>query len=141
MKTSKPAKDVVANMLAKDNFSQWLGVEVLAANLGGCTIQMTIRKEMLNAFGTVHGGVTFAFADSALAFSSNSYGRISVALEVSMSYPVAVRLGDKLTAVAEEVSLTNKIGVYFITVKNQENQIVGVFKGTVYRTNKALKYT
>ncbi len=141
MKESNSAKEVVANMLAKDNFSQWLGVKVLAANLGSCTIQMTIRKEMLNAFGTVHGGVTFAFADSALAFSSNSYGRISVALEVSMSYPVAVRLGDKLTAVAVEVSLTNKIGVYFITVTNQENHTVGVFKGTVYRTSKVLKYT
>ena len=138
MEESKPAKEVAAKMLAKDNFSQWLGVEVLESELGKCTIQMTIRKEMLNAFGTVHGGVTFAFADSALAFSSNSYGRISVALEVSMSYPVAVRLGDQLTAVAEEVSLTNKIGVYFITITNQKDQTVGVFKGTVYRTSKEL---
>ncbi len=138
MKESNPAKEVVAKMLAKDNFSQWLGVEVLDSDLGNCTIQMTIRKEMLNAFGTVHGGVTFAFADSALAFSSNSYGRISVALEVSMSYPVAVRLGDQLTAVAKEVSLTNKIGVYFITISNQKKQTVGIFKGTVYRTSKEL---
>ena len=138
MKESNLAKEIVAKILAKDNFSQWLGVEVLDSELGECTIQMTIRKEMLNAFGTVHGGVTFAFADSALAFSSNSYGRISVALEVSMSYPVAVRLGDQLTAVAKEVSLTNKIGVYFITITNQKNQTVGVFKGTVYRTSKEL---
>ncbi len=139
MKEIKSAKEVVAKMLSKDNFSQWLGVEVVASELGSCTIQMTIRKEMLNAFGTVHGGVTFAFADSALAFSSNSYGRISVALEVSMSYPVAVRLGDHLTAIAKEVSLTNKIGVYFITIINQKNQTVGIFKGTVYRTSKELE--
>lgn len=35
---------------------------------------------MINGLKTVHGGVTFAFADSALAFSSNNSGDAAVAL-------------------------------------------------------------
>jgi len=41
-----------------------------------------------------------------------------------------------VTATAEEVSLTNKIGIYQIKLTNQENETVALFKGTVYRTSK-----
>ena len=41
-----------------------------------------------------------------------------------------------ITAVAEQLSLTDKIGVYHVTVKNQADEIVALFKGTVYRTPK-----
>ncbi len=97
---------------------------------------MTIRTEMCNGFGITHGGITFSFADSALAFASNGYGRQSVALDCSISFPNAVKVGDVLTASANEISLSYKIGVYNIEVHNQRNELVGSFKGTVYRTSK-----
>jgi len=127
---------IVKQMLEKDAFSQWLGIEVLKAEKGSCKLKMLVRDEMCNGFGIIHGGITFSFADSALAFASNAHGRLSVALECSMAYPKAVKVGDVLIAEATEVSLTNKIGIYNISVTNQNNQIVGVFKGMVYRTAK-----
>ncbi len=131
-------KKVIEHLLTTDNFSKWLGIEVLVANAGECTLAMNIREEMLNGFGIVHGGVTYSLADSALAVASNSHNRLSVALEVSASYPVAVQLGDRLEAQAQEISKTNKIGVYQILVRNQKQQVVLIFKGTVYRTSKIL---
>lgn len=128
--------EIVNKMMETDAFSQWLGIEILEAEKGGCKLQMTVRSEMCNGFGIIHGGITFSLADSALAFASNAHGRLSVALECSISYPVAVKVGDVLTAIATEVSLTNKIGIYNIPVTNQNNEIVGVFKGSVYRTSK-----
>jgi acyl-CoA thioesterase len=59
-----------------------------------------------------------------------------VALECSISFPVAVKVGDMLTCEARELALTNKTGTYLIEVKNQKQQNVAFFKGTVYRTNK-----
>lgn len=125
-------------MLAADHFSSWLGIKVKQAELGSCTIHMIVRKEMLNGFGIAHGGVTFSMADTALAIASNSYNRLSLALDASISYPVAVRLHDELTARATEISLTNKTGIYQILVTNQQHQIVAAFKGIVYRTSKPL---
>src|SRR4029078_367072 len=83
-----------------------------------------------------HGGIAFSFADSALAFASNAYGRLSVALECSISFPVAVKVDDVLTCEAKELSLTNKTGTYLIEIKNQKMESVAFFKGTVYRTSK-----
>jgi acyl-CoA thioesterase len=136
--TKVSTKEVIDHLLSKDRFSAWLGIEVLEFSEGSCKISMVIRDEMLNGFDMVHGGVTFAFADSALAIASNGYNKLSVALETSMSFTAPAKLGDKLTAVATEISRTNKIGVYNIIISNQDQVTVGVFKGTVYRTSKSL---
>jgi len=130
------AKKIVDKMFDEDRFSQWLGIERILIEQGHCILKMTIRKEMLNGFGIAHGGVCFSFADSALAFASNAHGRLSVALDCSISFPVAVKEGDVLTCEAKELALTNKTGTYLIEVKNQKQQNVAFFKGTVFRTNK-----
>jgi len=136
--TQISTKEVIDHLLSKDRFSTWLGITVLEFSEGSCKISMVIRDEMLNGFDIVHGGVTFAFADSALAIASNGYNKLSVALETSMSFTAPVKSGDQLTAEASEISRTNKIGVYHIIITNQDQVTVGVFKGTVYRTSKSL---
>jgi len=130
------AERIVDKMYRDDAFSQWLGIERMLVEQGHCILKMTVRKEMVNGFGIAHGGIAFSFADSALAFASNAYGRLSVALDCSISFPVAVQVGDTLTCEAKELSLTNKTGTYLIEVTNQKNQRVAFFKGTVFRTNK-----
>ncbi len=130
------AKKVVDKMMAEDKFSQWLGIETVLIEQGHCILKMKIREEMINGFGSSHGGVAFSFADSALAFASNSQGRLSVALECSISFAIAVKEGDELTCEARELSLTNKTGTYHIEISNQKNEKVAFFKGTVYRTSK-----
>ena len=136
MTEQEKAEKVVQHMMENDEFSHWLGIEILEIKPGYSKIKMKVRKEMLNGFGTTHGGITFSLADSALAFSSNNYGRIAVALETSIAFPSPVHEGDELTAIAEEQSKGNSVGIYNVTVTNQHNVKVGIFRGTVYRTKK-----
>ena len=130
------ASKVFAKMYNYDGYSQWLGIELVNVSEGTCSLQMTIRKDMLNGFQIAHGGITYSLADSALAFASNSHGRMSVSIETSISHTKSVKEGDVITAVAEQLSLTDKIGVYSVTIKNQLGETVALFKGTVYRTPK-----
>ena len=123
-------------MYDNDAFSQWLGIEVVEIKDGYCELKMTVRKEMLNGFQIAHGGIAYSLADSALAFASNSLGRKSLSVETSISHTVSVKEGDVLTANTEELSLSDKIGVYHINITNQDNQEVAYFKGTVFRTTK-----
>jgi acyl-CoA thioesterase len=130
------AKKVVDTMFDKDWFSQWLGIERIKVEPGHCILRMKIRKEMLNGFAIAHGGITYSLADSALAFASNSHGRKSVSIETSISHLVSMKEGDVITAEAKEISVSTKIGIYNITVTDQEGKTVALFKGTVYRTSK-----
>ena len=132
---SLPEK-VFRKMYDNDAFSQWLVIEVVEVKDGYCELKMTVRKEMLNGFQIAHGGIAYSLADSALAFASNSHGRKSLSVETSISHTMSVKEGDVLTAITEELSLSDKIGVYLITITNQDNQEVAYFKGTVYRTSK-----
>jgi len=125
-------------MMDHDAFSQWMDVKVLDIKEGYSKIQMTIRKEMVNGFGIVHGGLPFSLADSAFAFACNNRNNLSVALDVTITFTKAVNVGDTLTAEAKEVHNGRSTGVYLITVINQKNEQVALFKGTCFRTGKTL---
>ena len=128
---------IVDMMMAKDYFSQWLGISILEIGEGYSKIQMQVRHEMLNGHGTAHGGITYSFADSALGFASNSHGKKSVSVETSISHTQPLYENDVIVAEAKEENCSNKIGIYSIKVTRvSDNATIALFKGTVYRTSK-----
>lgn len=129
---------VVAHMMKNDLFSQWLGISVLEVRAGYSRIQMTVRPEMINGFGIVHGGVAFSLADSAFAFACNNRNVLSVALDTAINFIKPVHVGDVLTAEAKEIHNGKSTGLYHIHISNQHQHEVAIFKGTCFRTNKSL---
>lgn len=138
MSENRSPEQILGLMLAKDHFSRWLQLEDISTTLHSASCSYTVRDEMLNGFGTVHGGILFAASDSALGFVCNAADRLSVAIEVSISYTKAAKPGDRLTVTATEVHSGYRTGVYDIKTHNQDGQLICVFKGTVYRTDKKL---
>ena len=123
-------------MMNGDAFSQWLGIEVLEIAEGYCKIQMKVRDEMTNGFNIAHGGISYSLADSCLAFAANSDGIQSLSIETSISHTKKVESGDILTATSQGINNTNKTAMYNISITNQDNIEIAIFKGTVYRTEK-----
>ena len=123
-------------MLAQDHFSQWMGIRLIEVREKYCRIEMPVKQEMINGLRTVHGGITFSLADSALAFSSNNTNDASVALHCAMNFTKAVKMGDTLTAESILISDTRKTGVYDISIRNQNDILVASFRGTVYKIDK-----
>ena len=132
------AGKVVANMLQNDLFSQWLGISIIEIKEGYSKIKMTVRPEMINGFGIVHGGITFSLADSAFAFACNNRNILSVALDTSINFLKPVHIDDVLIAEATELHNGRSTGLYHINITNQRNETVAVFKGTCFRTSKSL---
>lgn len=129
------AEQVVAGMMAKDAFSQWLGITVVDVRPRRATVRATVRPEMVNGFGVAHGGIAYSIADSALAFASNTNGKITVSIENAITYPAAVNVGDVLTATAKIETESNRLAYYRVVVRNQKDDIVSLFRGTVYKTS------
>ncbi len=129
---------IVDKMFQHDAFSQWLGIRRIAEGEGHCTLEMIVRPEMVNGFGIAHGAITYALADSAFAFASNSRGRKAVSIETSINHLKPVMTGDVITAVAEESSLGHKLGIYHIRVTRGQD-LIALFKGVVYRKEEEWK--
>lgn len=134
----KLANDVVSHMMQHDRFSQWLGIEIIEIKEGYSKIKMTIREEMVNGFGIIHGGIAFSLADSAFAFACNNRNVLSVALDTSINFIKPVHTGDVLVAEAKELHNGKSTGLYHIAIRNQKDHEVAVFKGLCYRTDKKL---
>ncbi len=127
---------IVAKMRENDAFSQWLGIEVISLSLGSCVLQMQVNEHMLNGFHIAHGGISYALADSALAFASNTYGFQSVSIETAISHAKPVFLNDVLRAECTEINRGKTIGLYQVSVRNQAGKLIAHFKGTVHISDK-----
>ena len=129
--------NIPAKMLSLDPYSKWLGIEILSVELGRVKLGMTIRSEMLNSMGKAHGGITYALADSAFGFSSNTHGKYAVSIESSINHIEALDLeeGDHITAECTLDKTKTKVGFNIVEVKRGKD-LVALFKGVVYRTNK-----
>ena len=138
MDNNSLAQSVVDHMMKHDAFSKWLGISVLEVSEGYSKVKMIVRKEMLNGFGIIHGGIAFSLADSAFAFACNNRNNLSVALDVNITFMKAIAVGDELIAEAKEVHHGRSTGVYVVQVTNQKNEHVALFKGTCFRTGKQL---
>ncbi|HEV8080872.1 MAG: hydroxyphenylacetyl-CoA thioesterase PaaI [Chitinophagaceae bacterium] len=132
------AKKVVEKMMQDDLFSQWLAIEILDVKEGYSKIRMKIRSEMINGFGIIHGGIPFSLADSSFAFACNNRNNLSVALDTSINFLKPVNVDDELIAEAKEIHNGRSTGLYQITITNQYNHTVALFKGTCFRTGKSL---
>ncbi len=132
------AERVVAEMLEHDAFSRWLGLEVTSVAPNAATVRMTVRPEMVNGFGACHGGIAFSLADSALAFASNTHGRVTVSVENSIRYPAPIAPGDVLTATAVQETAGRRLAFFNVTVTRDGGDVVGLFHGTVYRTSREI---
>ncbi|WP_126653450.1 PaaI family thioesterase [Chryseobacterium aureum] len=129
-------RQVADYMFNQDEFSQWMDIRMIEVKENYCVIEMPIKKEMLNGLKTVHGGVTFAFADSALAFSSNNTGDAAVALNCIINFTKAGKEGDVFRAESILVNDTRKTAVYDIQITNQNQELIAKFVGTVYKIGK-----
>ena len=122
-------------MLSQDAYSSWLGIEILSCEIGRVKVGMTIRKEMLNSMNKAHGGISYALADTAFGFSANTHGSYAVSIETSINHIEALHLGDYITAEATLDVQKTKVGFNIVEVKKGD-ELVALFKGVVYRTNK-----
>ena len=112
------------HQILKDDYaSEWMGIEVLKLDDGHATIRMKLRQEMLNGFGMAHGGMIFAFADSAFALACNPVNpapgeedTITVAAGVDINFLKPAYRGQVITAVADRRTSAGRSGLYDIQI-------------------------
>jgi acyl-CoA thioesterase len=124
--------ETIKKFFKGDRLAEYLGIELVEVSMGKAVAKMEIRKEHLNGINTVHGGAIFTLADFAFAVAANSHGRVTVAINVSISFMKASTNGT-LTAVANEISLNPKLATYTVNICNDDRELIAIFQGLAYR--------
>lgn len=123
------AERATAAMWADDAASQAMGMRLGEVGPGRARVSMTVRDDMVNGHAICHGGYVFALADSAFAFACNSYNRVSVAQACDITFVTPARLGDLLRADAVERARYGRNGIYDVTVRRDDGDLVAEFRG------------
>lgn len=131
-------ENYIMNFYRKDKFSQFVGIELIEASKGRAKAKMEIKEHHLNSMGTVHGAALFALADLIFAVASNSHGSIAMAINANISYLKAAKTG-VLWAEGKEMSLNPKLAAYTIHITDDNNDLIAIFQGTVYRKKETLE--
>jgi acyl-CoA thioesterase len=133
--------------LENDYASEWMGIEVLKLDDGHATIRMTLRQEMLNGFGMAHGGMIFAFGDTAFALACNPASTpagtagadgdtITVASGVDINFLKPAFTGQVITAVANRRAHAGRSGLYDVQIYAADpHTAIGTNIGTNTGTN------
>jgi len=124
------AQQVGVSMFAADTASRdTMGMQLLYCKLGEASMRMSIQDKHLNGHHMCHGGFIFTLADSTFAFACNSHNNATVASAASIEFLKPAHLGDVLTCVGVEQVLSGRHGVYDMTVRNQKDQVIALFRG------------
>ena len=124
------AQQVGQSMFAADKASrQTMGMELLYCKPGSASMRMTVEDKHLNGHQMCHGGFIFTLADSTFAFACNSHNNAAVASAASIEFLKPALLGDVLICVGIEQVLSGRHGVYDMTVRNQKDQVIALFRG------------
>lgn len=127
--------------LASDPFARHLGIELIEVAPGYAKVGMDIRPEFETIHEVTHGGAIFSLADAAFAVASNAGNRVSLALNMNITYHQGTRAGDRLTAEAREKHAGGRTATYLIEVRDQREALVATVQAVVYRKDKPVVET
>lgn len=118
---------------AGDHACRGLDIILVSIAAGSATMRMRVRPDMVNGHGLCHGGLIFTLADSCFAYACNSENFNTVAAGARIEFLAPARLGDELTAVGRQVQQGRRSGIYDVTVTNQAQQSIALFRGNSHR--------
>ncbi|UIJ36378.1 hydroxyphenylacetyl-CoA thioesterase PaaI [Allobranchiibius sp. GilTou73] len=119
-------------MMAADEASRALGIELVDCDDERATTRMTVRPDMVNGHGMAHGGMIFTVADTAFACACNAAGPVTVASSGDIVFVSPARAGEVLVAEAVQRVGFGRQGVYDVTVRSGE-RVVAEFRGRSHR--------
>ena len=138
LNSKQVAQAIVEKLLQTDACSAALGINVVDLDARYAVLTMKVRDDMVNGHGVCHGGMVFTLADTCSAFACNSENESSLLSSAQIELFRPARLGDELTATARAVNQGRRKGVYDVSVVNQREELVAVFRGQSQRLGERL---
>ena len=118
-----------ATMMRDDFAFQKLGANLENINAGSAKVCLEIKQDHTNGHGFCHGGVIFTLADATFGFACNSYNVKAVAQNCAITYISPVKKRDILVSEAKEIKKFGRSAIYDVVVKNQNKDLVAIFRG------------
>ncbi len=132
------AEAAAASLLAADNISRNLGMNLVEVDRDHAVVEMLVRDNMLNGLAVCHGGVVFSLADTVFQIVSNSRNRKAVLQSAAITLTAPAYAGDLLTATGRRIAGEGRVGTLDVSVSNQKGETVALVRGHSYEIRGTL---
>jgi uncharacterized protein (TIGR00369 family) len=125
------------DVLRAQPFARWTETELVSIAAGRVELALTIRPDLLQQHGFVHGGVVSYLADNALTFAGGSILGDAVTSEMKINY-VRPAIGDRLLARAEAIATGSRQVVCrcdVFAIRGEESKLCATALGTITRAS------
>ena len=116
-------------MEARDSASRKAGIRLEAVGPGRATTAMRVLPAMVNGHGICHGAYIFLVADTAFSYACNTHGDVTVAGGCDIVFAAPAHAGDELVAEAVERSRFGRNGIYDVTVRRANGELIAEMRG------------
>lgn len=125
-------------MYNADRVAHAWGITVDEVSPGTATVRMTVTKEMTNGLGVCHGGILFAFADTAMAYGSNSEDVASFSTTASIEWLRPAHEGARLTATSTHIDSRGRNAIHDVVVTDEDGATIALVRGQTLATGKSV---
>lgn len=105
------------------------GMTLVSVDEGKAVMALTVQKHRCNGHDMCHAGITFSLANSCFTFACNSRNQSTVVQSNMITYTAPGQVADVLTATPQEVSLTERRGIYDVRVSAQDGKTIAEVRG------------
>lgn|SRR5215472_16973313 len=108
-------------------FNQSLGIRVVRKHRDGVTIECSVRDDLRNSAGVLHGGVTATLADAAVGIAITSHfrgGRQATTVELKINYFLPIKTG-KVKARARLLRIGSTLAVGRVDLFDHQRRLAG----------------
>lgn len=130
----------IKEQVEKEPYVRLFDIRLVELKPGYSTARMQVKDDHKNLHSTTHGGAIFSLVDVAFGSAANSYGIVTVALNIEINYIRPSNPGDILTATASEVSRGKTVGTYNIIVRNQKDKVIASSQAIGFIMGKKLPF-
>jgi acyl-CoA thioesterase len=126
--------------VSEEAYARNLGLEVVEVAPGRAVVQMSLREDMTNIFGRIHGGAIFSLIDEAFQLSCNAHGTVAVALSLTITYHQTPARTSILRAESSEIHCSRKTATYEIKVRDENGTLIASCQALAYRKKEPLPF-
>lgn len=116
--------DIKEHFYQSEGLIQLLGMKIIDISYGYCKGELPIRPKHFNPQGIVHGGCTFALADTIGGCAALTHGKNIVTVDSTIHYLAPACSTKKLIAEAKEIKYGSKIAVYEVNIFKDDDTLV-----------------
>lgn len=123
-----------------NEFVKWYGGQVTKLQQGYATVEVQVQERFRNVNNSVHGGLLYSLADTAVGVASKTFGKATVTLNGHLDFikPVLIN-GQTIVARAKAVHAGKRTGVYLCKIYDNK-KIVAEGSFTMYVLDDDLKF-